>query len=203
MKFTRNDETRSISHDGRVVAIFNTLHEMRHTFEMIERVYEEGLEAPRPEIQDCTREYGHEGPCNGWPCDWVISQNPVFCEHANEVPAQCPCRVSCYCKRHTCAPNIGNHRHRDNQDGTGYCLDCGKDHVGAMAPNVGKSWYYRQTREALAFGQRYGVSAEKFAELTKPEEVLPTPSPTVHLAVTEDELAKLITRLIAERKITL
>jgi len=24
-----------------------------------------------PEVQDCSREYGHSGPCNGWPCAYV------------------------------------------------------------------------------------------------------------------------------------
>jgi hypothetical protein len=28
--------------------------------------------------------------------------NPVFCEHANEVPSTCPCEARCYCKSHTC-----------------------------------------------------------------------------------------------------
>jgi hypothetical protein len=27
-------------------------------------------ETPR-EVLDCTREYGHSGPCNGWPCAYV------------------------------------------------------------------------------------------------------------------------------------
>lgn len=27
----------------------------------------------------------------------------LFCEHANEVPARCPCAPDCYCKTHTCA----------------------------------------------------------------------------------------------------
>lgn len=26
----------------------------------------------------------------------------MFCLHANEVPAQCPCDEDCYCKKHTC-----------------------------------------------------------------------------------------------------
>jgi len=29
-------------------------------------------------------------------------ENPIFCEHANEVPQACPCAPDCYCKDHTC-----------------------------------------------------------------------------------------------------
>jgi hypothetical protein len=29
-------------------------------------------------------------------------KSPIFCEHANECPAQCPCGSDCYCKEHTC-----------------------------------------------------------------------------------------------------
>lgn len=36
------------------------------------------------------------------------SPNPIFCEHANEVPARCPCEEGCYCKTHTCAKKTGN-----------------------------------------------------------------------------------------------
>lgn len=28
----------------------------------------------------------------------------VFCEHANEMPAHCPCPDDCYCKSHACKP---------------------------------------------------------------------------------------------------
>lgn len=28
--------------------------------------------------------------------------SPVFCEHANEMPARCPCDSDCYCKDHSC-----------------------------------------------------------------------------------------------------
>lgn len=30
-------------------------------------------------------------------------KTPVFCEHANENPAICPCKEACYCKSNTCA----------------------------------------------------------------------------------------------------
>lgn len=33
------------------------------------------------------------------------------CEHANEVPAQCPCPPYCYCKKHTCKPLKKGNRH--------------------------------------------------------------------------------------------
>ena len=36
--------------------------------------------------------------------DVRVSDNLVLCEHANEVPAQCPCPSECYCKSHTCRP---------------------------------------------------------------------------------------------------
>lgn len=29
-------------------------------------------------------------------------ENPLFCEHANEVPQACPCEPDCYCRNHTC-----------------------------------------------------------------------------------------------------
>ena len=29
-------------------------------------------------------------------------ENPLFCEHANEVPQTCPCAPDCYCKDRTC-----------------------------------------------------------------------------------------------------
>lgn len=29
---------------------------------------------------------------------------PALCEHANEVPHECPCPPECYCKVHTCRP---------------------------------------------------------------------------------------------------
>jgi hypothetical protein len=32
--------------------------------------------------------------------------SPVLCEHANECPQTCPCEPGCYCKTHTCKPQI-------------------------------------------------------------------------------------------------
>lgn len=32
-------------------------------------------------------------------------KNPIFCDHANEVPVCCPCGPDCYCKDHTCKSN--------------------------------------------------------------------------------------------------
>jgi len=32
----------------------------------------------------------------------VISESPLFCGHANEMPALCPCELDCYCKEHSC-----------------------------------------------------------------------------------------------------
>ncbi len=31
-----------------------------------------------------------------------ISSSPIFCEHANEIPACCPCPDDCYCKQYSC-----------------------------------------------------------------------------------------------------
>lgn len=61
---------------------------------------------------DCTVQDGFESFVQG--CRTYQKQlfngrsdgpNAMFCEHANEVPAQCPCRtnfVECYCMTHTC-----------------------------------------------------------------------------------------------------
>lgn len=32
----------------------------------------------------------------------VTGHSAMFCTHANEVPANCPCDSNCYCKTHTC-----------------------------------------------------------------------------------------------------
>ncbi len=32
------------------------------------------------------------------------SKSPIYCEHANEMPATCPCSDDCYCKEHSCKP---------------------------------------------------------------------------------------------------
>jgi len=37
-----------------------------------------------------------------------MSSDPTFCEHANEVPAVCPCEPDCYCKSHTCKSAISH-----------------------------------------------------------------------------------------------
>jgi hypothetical protein len=34
----------------------------------------------------------------------VRQGGPALCEHANEVPHECPCPPECYCKVHTCRP---------------------------------------------------------------------------------------------------
>jgi hypothetical protein len=31
---------------------------------------------PERRVTKCTREWGHEGPCNGMPCNWVLSKTP-------------------------------------------------------------------------------------------------------------------------------
>jgi len=33
------------------------------------------------------------------------TNNPILCEHANEVPVLCHCGPDCYCKTHTCRIN--------------------------------------------------------------------------------------------------
>lgn len=39
---------------------------------------------------------------------WIISRrrrrkgSAMHCDHANEMPATCPCPDHCYCKEHTC-----------------------------------------------------------------------------------------------------
>lgn len=35
-------------------------------------------------------------------CQAHQDHSAIFCEHANEVPAHCPCEEYCYCKDHTC-----------------------------------------------------------------------------------------------------
>lgn len=30
------------------------------------------------------------------------SNSAIYCDHANEMPAQCPCPDDCYCKSHSC-----------------------------------------------------------------------------------------------------
>lgn len=34
--------------------------------------------------------------------DMQVEQSAMTCEHANEVPAVCPCSEGCYCKANTC-----------------------------------------------------------------------------------------------------
>ena len=38
--------------------------------------------------------------------DIDVSSSPIFCEHANEMPAECPCGPNCYCKRNSCKPRV-------------------------------------------------------------------------------------------------
>lgn len=45
---------------------------------------------------------GQRTDCNS--CQ--INSRSMFCDHANEVPAKCPCVEYCYCKSHTCAPKV-------------------------------------------------------------------------------------------------
>lgn len=36
---------------------------------------------------------------------WVMRRrqtSAMYCEHANEMPACCPCTLDCYCKAHSC-----------------------------------------------------------------------------------------------------
>lgn len=33
-----------------------------------------------------------------------VENSAIFCEHANEMPAACPCDDDCYCKSHSCKP---------------------------------------------------------------------------------------------------
>lgn len=33
-------------------------------------------------------------------------KSAMFCDHANEVPARCPCYADCYCKQHTCKRRV-------------------------------------------------------------------------------------------------
>ena len=35
------------------------------------------------------------------PIDRSIT-SAIYCEHANEMPAKCPCDDDCYCKQHSC-----------------------------------------------------------------------------------------------------
>lgn len=37
-----------------------------------------------------------------------VREDPFACAHANEVPASCPCRSTCYCKGKTCKPPQSN-----------------------------------------------------------------------------------------------
>ncbi len=89
------------------------------------------------------------------------SANPVFCEHANEVPARCPCEQGCYCKTHTCraAPPRSD---RPNPAETPKVLDCTREY-GHSGPCNG--WPCSYVRKKLDFGQKYGVSNAKVSEL--------------------------------------
>lgn len=31
-----------------------------------------------------------------------MSKSAIYCNHANEMPATCPCDDDCYCKEHSC-----------------------------------------------------------------------------------------------------
>lgn len=47
-----------------------------------------------------------------------MNKNPLSCEHANEVPASCPCQHDCYCYDNTCVaresnPNTNNRHSND------------------------------------------------------------------------------------------
>lgn len=33
-----------------------------------------------------------------------MTRSAVYCEHANEMPATCPCDAECYCKENSCRP---------------------------------------------------------------------------------------------------
>jgi len=48
-------------------------------------------------------------------------KTPIFCSHANEMPAICPCDDDCYCKEHSCKPQarkrgrvVNNERNVEN-----------------------------------------------------------------------------------------
>lgn len=43
----------------------------------------------------CEKDFGRFKP-------QPAESSPIFCEHANEVPAVCPCPEGCYCKTHSC-----------------------------------------------------------------------------------------------------
>ena len=43
------------------------------------------------------------GLCLRCQADDDYAASSIFCEHANEVPAVCPCEQRCYCKANTCA----------------------------------------------------------------------------------------------------
>ncbi len=79
-----------------------------------------------------------------------LEANPIFCEHANEVPAQCPCESGCYCKTHTCAPRL-------------VPQDCSREY-GHFGPCNG--WPCTYVRKKLDFARNYGMSGAKFAQLT-------------------------------------
>lgn len=32
-----------------------------------------------------------------------VMTSSIYCDHANEMPAKCPCDSDCYCKKHSCA----------------------------------------------------------------------------------------------------
>ena len=34
--------------------------------------------------------------------NWSSNRSAIYCEHANEMPARCPCDDDCYCKQHSC-----------------------------------------------------------------------------------------------------
>lgn len=58
--------------------------------------------------------YGHYGPDGkGHSLEEIRAErSAMFCEHANENPAQCRCDKTCYCKSHTCRPRENPHVYR-------------------------------------------------------------------------------------------
>jgi hypothetical protein len=72
-------------------------------------------EKGHPPVPECASQFFHNDSCceicaphsmrmQGHRCsDHMEQLDAVLCEHANEVPAVCPCPETCYCKTHTCA----------------------------------------------------------------------------------------------------
>lgn len=80
----------------------------------------------------------------------------MYCEHANEMPASCPCPEDCYCKSHSCR------RREASVKDTVYEIRCFKDgrRMGTHELSKTDAKWFRKTARHLGsyLSKSYGLT---------------------------------------------